>query len=56
MYEAIKDIINKMAKANKCFSLILSNAHAAYVYAVLKIYKELEIPKGNYIKMRTLTI
>ena len=47
MYEAIKDIINKMAKANKYFSLILNNAYAVYVYPVLKICKELEIPKGN---------
>ena len=28
MNEAIKDTINKMAKTNKCFSLILNNAHA----------------------------
>ena len=37
--EAIKETINKMDKVNKCFNLISKNAHAAYVYTVIKMFK-----------------
>ena len=43
-----------MAKVNKCFSLILNNAHPVYVYTVLKIFKEVEIPKGNSVQNKTI--
>ena len=52
--EAIKDTINKMGKANKCFNLILNNAHAVYVYTVLKMFNELEVPKGNCVKNKSI--
>ena len=48
--KAIKQTMEKMHKVKKCFNLILNNAHAVYVYTVLKILKELEIPKGNQMK------
>ena len=43
-----------MDKANKCFNLILNNAHAVYVYTVLKIFKESEVPKGNRLKNESI--
>ena len=52
--EVIKSTINEMAKVNKCFSLILNNAHPVYVYTVLKIFKEVEIPKGNSVQNKTI--
>ena len=48
--KSIKTTIKKMAKANKCVNLILNNTHAVYVYTVLIIFKEIEIPKGNEVK------
>ena len=42
--EAIKDTLNEMAKANKCFNLTL----------MLKIFKDLKIPKGNSVKNKTI--
>ena len=52
--EVIKSTINEMAKVNKCFSLILNNTHPVYVYTVLKIFKEVEIPKGNSVQNKTI--
>ena len=52
--EAIKETINKMGKANKCFNLILNNAHAVYVCTVLKMFNELEVPKGNCMKNESI--
>ena len=52
--ETIKQIIEKMGKMNKCFNLILNNAHAVYVYTVLEIFKEVEIPKGNKVKNKNI--
>ena len=43
-----------MDKVNKCFNLIFKNAHAAYVYTVIKMFKELEIPKGNHVKNESI--
>ena len=43
-----------MDKANKCFNLILNNAHAVYVYTVLKIFKESEVPKENRLKNESI--
>ena len=43
-----------MGKASKCFNLILNNAHAVYVYTVLKIFKESEVPKGNRVKNESI--
>ena len=52
--ESIKTTIEKMGKANKCINLISNNAHAVYVYTVLKIFKEMEIPKGNEVKNKVI--
>ena len=52
--ETIKQNIEKMGKMNKCFNLILNNAHAVYVYTVLEIFKEVEIPKGNKVKNKNI--
>ena len=52
--ETIKQNIEKMGKVNKCFNLILNNAHAVYVYTVLEIFKEVEIPKGNKVKNKNI--
>ena len=52
--ETIKQNIEEMGKVNKCFNLILNNAHAVYVYTVLKIFKEVEIPKGNKVKNKNI--
>ena len=52
--ETIKQNIEKMGKMNKCFNLILNNARAVYVYTVLEIFKEVEIPKGNKVKNKNI--
>ena len=43
-----------MRKGNKCVNLILNNANAVYVYTVLKIFKEIEIPEGHEVKNKNI--